>query len=99
MNEKHAGSCFDGLLAEEGKQEMVASTAIKPSIAREIGQAMKMQKLGKTAPAAGMRTRRMAFNRLFNANDTPLKLTRLTKLAMLKNTATLGKLPATELTA
>ena len=99
MNEKHAGSCFDGLLAEEGKQETAASTAIKPSIAWEIGRAMKMQKPGKTAPDAGIRTRRMASNRLPNANDTPLKLTRLTKLAMLKNTATLGKLPATELTA
>ena len=56
MNEKYAGNGFDDFPAKEGMLEGMRGTVIKRIIAWPIGQEMKVQKLGKTAPVARTRT-------------------------------------------
>jgi uncharacterized protein (DUF4415 family)/predicted XRE-type DNA-binding protein len=72
---KHFGSSFDEFLAEEGRLEEAAATAMKRIIAWQIEQEMKAQKLSKTAMAERMHMSHASLNRLLDEEDTSLTLT------------------------
>lgn len=74
MTNKHIGSSFDDLLADEGRLEEATAAAMKRIIAWQIEQEMKAQKLTKTAMAERMHTSRAALNRLLDKEDTSLTL-------------------------
>jgi len=82
MANKHIGSGFDELLAEEGILEEVTATAMKRIIAWQIAEEMKAQNLSKTAMATRMHTSRAALNRLLDEKDTSLTLTTLASAAV-----------------
>lgn len=86
MNKKHVGSSFDDFLAEEAILEEVTAMAVKRVLAWQIAQAMRAQKLTKTALSQKMHTSRAALNRLLDESDTSLTLTTLASAA-----AALGK--------
>ena len=86
MNKKHVGSSFDDFLAEEAMLEEVTAMAVKRVLAWQIAQAMRAQKLTKTALSQKMHTSRAALNRLLDESDTSLTLTTLASAA-----AALGK--------
>jgi len=77
MTKKYVGSSFDDFLAEDGRLEQATATAMKRVIAWQISQAMKAQKLSKTAMAERMHTSRAALNRLLDEEDTSLTLATL----------------------
>lgn len=52
FNNEHVGSNFDDFLQEEGLLEEATAIAIKRVLAWQIAEAMKAQKLTKTAMAA-----------------------------------------------
>jgi antitoxin HicB len=82
MKKQNIGSSFDDFLAEEGMLEEVTAIAVKRVIAWQIEQAMKQQKVNKTAMAKKMQTSRAALNRLLDQNDTSLTLTTLAGAAV-----------------
>jgi predicted XRE-type DNA-binding protein len=86
MNKKHVGSSFDDFLAEEAMLEDATAVAVKRVLAWQIAQAMRAQKLTKTALSQKMHTSRAALNRLLDESDTSLTLTTLASAA-----AALGK--------
>ena len=77
MTKKYVGSSFDDFLAEDGRLEQATATAMKRVIAWQISQAMKAQKLSKTAMAERMHTSRAALNRLLDEEATSLTLATL----------------------
>ena len=77
MTKEYVGSSFDDFLAEDGRLEQATATAMKRVIAWQISQAMKAQKLSKTAMAERMHTSRAALNRLLDEEDTSLTLATL----------------------
>lgn len=64
------GSKFDDYLAEAGLLEEVTATAMKRVLAWQIAQAMKKQRVTKSAMAKRMRTSRAALDRLLDADNT-----------------------------
>lgn len=81
FNNEHVGSSFDDFLQEEGLLEEATAVAIKRVLAWQIAEAMKAQKLTKTAMAAKMHTSRASLNRLLDEEDTSLTLTTLASAA------------------
>lgn len=81
FNNEHVGSNFDDFLQEEGLLEEATAIAIKRVLAWQIAEAMKAQKLTKTAMPAKMHTRRASLNRLLDKEDTSLALTTLASAA------------------
>ncbi len=81
FNNEHVGSSFDDFLQEEGLLEEATAVAIKRVLAWQIAEAMKAQKLTKTAMAAKMHTSRASLNRLLDEDDTSLTLTTLASAA------------------
>lgn len=81
MAKRHIGSSFDDFLSEEAMLEEVNAVAVKRVIAWQIEQAMKKEKLTKTALVARMHTSRAALNRLLDEKDTSLALTTLAGVA------------------
>lgn len=86
------GSSFDDFLAEEAIFDEVTAVAVKRVIAWQIGQAIKAQRISKTALAEKMHTSRASLNRLLDEEDTSLTLTTLVSAA-----AALGKRVRVEL--
>lgn len=82
----HLGSKFDDFLAEEGLLEEVTATAMKRVLAWQIEQAMKKQRITKSAMAKKMRTSRAALDRLLDADNTSVTLQTMGRAA-----AVLGK--------
>ena len=82
----HRGSKFEDFLAEQGLLEDVTATAMKRVLAWQIEQAMKKQKLTKTAMAKRMGTSRAALDRLLDADNTSVTLQTMGRAA-----AALGK--------
>jgi hypothetical protein len=82
----HLGSKFDDFLAEEGLLEEVTATAMKRVLAWQIAQAMKKQRVTKSAMAKRMRTSRAALDRLLDADNTSVTLQTMGRAA-----AVLGK--------
>ncbi len=81
FNDQHVGSSFDDFLQEEGLLEEATAVAIKRVLAWQIAEAMKAQKLTKTAMATKMHTSRASLNRLLDEEDTSLTLTTLASAA------------------
>src|ERR1700685_2350963 len=82
----HRGSKFDDYLAEENLLEAVTATAMKRVLAWQITQAMKKQRVTKSAMAKRMRTSRAALDRLLDADNTSV-----TPQTMGRAAAVLGK--------
>jgi antitoxin HicB len=80
------GSTLDEFLAEEGILEEATEYAIKAVLAWQIEQAMKAQKLSKSAMAQRMGTSRAQLDRLLDPDNTSVTLHTLQKAA-----ATLGR--------
>ena len=95
FNDQHVGSSFDDFLQEEGLLEEATAVAIKRVLAWQIAEAMKAQKLTKTAMAAKMHTSRASLNRLLDEDDTSLTLTTLASAAnALGQKIHVGRVPA-----
>jgi hypothetical protein len=82
----HRGSKFEDFLAEEGLLEGATTTALKRVLAWQIAQAMKKQRVTKSAMARRMRTSRAALDRLLDADNTSVTLQTMGRAA-----AVLGK--------
>jgi antitoxin HicB len=82
----HRGSKFEDYLAEEGLLEETTATAMKRVLAWQIAQAMKKQRVTKSAMAKRMRTSRAALDRLLDADNTSVTLQTMGRAA-----AVLGK--------
>lgn len=82
----HLGSKFDDFLAEDGLLEEVTATAMKRVLAWQIVQAMKKQRITKTAMARRMVTSRAALDRLLDTDNTSVTLQTMGRAA-----AALGK--------
>jgi hypothetical protein len=78
---KNIGSDFDDFLREEGILAEVEAAATKRILAFEIDQAMKKQRLTKTAMAAKMHTSRASVNRLLDPANTAVTLTTMEQAA------------------
>ncbi len=70
----HRGSKFEDYLAEEGLLEEPPRPAMKRVLAWQIAQAMKKQRVTKSAMAKRMRTSRAALDRLLDADNTSVTL-------------------------
>lgn len=81
MKKENIGSSFDSWLEEEGIREQVTAGAIKRVLARQIEEAMKAQKLSKTAMAHRMETSRSALERLLDPDNDAVTLATLQKAA------------------
>jgi predicted XRE-type DNA-binding protein len=81
MTNPHVGSSFDDFLVDEGILEEVEAIAIKRILARQISEAMKVQKLTKKAMAERMGTSRSALDRLLEPENTSVTLRTLQKAA------------------
>lgn len=82
----HRGSKFEDYLAEEGLLEDVTATAMKRVLVWQITQAMKKQRIAKSALAKRMKTSRAALDRLLDAGNTSVTLQTMGRAA-----AALGK--------
>lgn len=82
----HRGSKFEDYLAEQGLLEEATTTAMKRVLAWQIAQAMKKQRVTKSAMAKRMRTSRAAIDRLLDAENTSVTLQTMGRAA-----AVLGK--------
>lgn len=80
------GSSPNDFLQQEGLLQEVVAAATKRVIAWQLDQAMKQQKMAKTALAERMGTSRAALSRLLDETDTGMTLSSLTSAA-----AALGK--------
>ncbi|MDE0855696.1 MAG: helix-turn-helix transcriptional regulator [Nevskia sp.] len=78
---RHIGSDFDDFLAEEGVLEETTARAVKRVIAWQLQEAMKTQRVSKSAMAKRMRTSRSALDRLLDENDTGLTIDTLSRAA------------------
>ena len=81
MKNKAIGSSFDDFLAEEGISEEVEAGAIKKIIAYQLLEAIKKERLTKTALAVQLDTSRAAVNRLLDPDNESITLLTLKKAA------------------
>ncbi|MDN5881513.1 MAG: helix-turn-helix domain-containing protein [Nitrosospira sp.] len=79
---KHIGSDFDDLLAEDGNREEVTAAAMKRVIAWQLNEAMKARRISRTEMAKRMHTSRMVINRLLDADDTSVTLATLARASV-----------------
>jgi DNA-binding Xre family transcriptional regulator len=75
------GSGLDDLLKSEGVFERFQATAIKETIAFQIANEMKRNKLTKTQMAERMKTSRAQLNRLLDPKDGNVTLETLQRAA------------------
>jgi len=78
---KHIGSSFDDLLAEDGILAETESVAVKRVIAYQLSQLMQSQKISKVAMARRMNTSRSALDRLLDPDNTSITLQTLERAA------------------
>ncbi|HWB18937.1 MAG TPA: XRE family transcriptional regulator [Phycisphaerales bacterium] len=83
MKQKHIGSKFEDLLAEEGILEECRASAIKFKIARELERAMLQRKLSKSEIAKRLNTSRSGVERLLDPANTSITLNTMAKVAHL----------------
>lgn len=81
MNNNYIGSSFDDFLVEEGIVEEVESGAIKKIIACQLQEAIKRERITKTALASRLETSRAAVNRLLDPENESITLLTLKKAA------------------
>lgn len=77
----HRGSGLDDLLKSEGVFEQFQAMAIKETIAFQIANEMKQNKLTKTQMAERMKTSRAQLNRLLDPKDGNVTLETLQRAA------------------
>ena len=82
----HEGSAFDDFLKEEKIYDAVNTGALKRVLAWKIEQAMKKQRITKSAMAERMKTSRPAVDRLLDPDNKSVTLATLARAA-----AVLGK--------
>ena len=75
------GSSLDDFLKEEGTLEEARAIALKETIAWQIQQAMKKEKITKIEMARRMRTSRAALDRLLDPESESVTLQTLCKAA------------------
>jgi predicted XRE-type DNA-binding protein len=83
MKQKHIGSKFEDLLAEEGILEECRASAIKFKIARELERAMLQRKMSKSEIAKRLNTSRSGVERLLDPANTSITLNTMAKVAHL----------------
>lgn len=76
---KHIGSSFDDFLEEEGIKAEVEAVALKRVIAWQLSQAMKKNRMSKSAMARAMNTSRSQLDRLLDPENDALTLHTLTQ--------------------
>lgn len=81
MANKHIGSGIDDLLREEGVLEEFQARAVKETIAWQLDQAMKDQKLSKRKLATLMHTSRSQVDRMLDPKDGNVTLHTLQRAA------------------
>jgi antitoxin HicB len=74
-------STLDDLLKEGGKLDEFQAVAIKEVLAWQIGEAMKANKLSRSALAIRMKTSRSQIGRLLDPKDGNVTLTTLQRAA------------------
>ena len=79
---KNIGSSFDSWLREEDIYEEVTATAIKRVLARQLGAAMRNERVSKAEMARRMHTSRAALDRLLDPDNDAVTLGTLRKAAM-----------------
>ncbi|HZZ41956.1 MAG TPA: helix-turn-helix transcriptional regulator [Tepidisphaeraceae bacterium] len=83
MKQKHLGSKFEDILAEEGILEGCRASAIKFKIARELEKAMNERKITKAEMAKRLKTSRTGVDRLLDPENTSITLNTMAKVAQL----------------
>ncbi len=83
MNKRnaHIGSSLDDFLKEEGVLEETRAAVLKQTLAWQVQQAMKKDKISKVEMARRMNTSRAALNRLLDPGNTSVTLQTLTRAA------------------
>ena len=79
------GSRFDDFLREEGTYAQAQAVAIKRVLAWQLAEAMKKQKLTKSAMAKRMATSRSQLDRLLDPENADVQLDTLTRAASAVN--------------
>jgi antitoxin HicB len=76
-------SSLDDFLKQEGKFEEFQTTAIKETIAWQLGEAMRVNKVSRTRLAERMGTSRSQVNRLLDPNDGNVTIKTLQRAALI----------------
>ena len=78
---KHIGSSLDDFLKEEGVLEEARAVALKETLAWQVQQAMKKEKISTVEMARRMNTSRAALDRLLDPGNASVTLQTLTRAA------------------
>jgi uncharacterized protein YaaW (UPF0174 family) len=78
---KHIGSSLEDFMREEGVLEQTRAVALKETLAWQVQQAMKKQKISKVEMARRMNTSRAALDRLLDPGNASVTLQTLTRAA------------------
>jgi hypothetical protein len=78
---KHIGSSLEDFLKEESILEETRAVALKETLAWQVQQAMKKDKISKAEMARRMNTSRAALDRLLDPGNAPVTLQTLTRAA------------------
>ena len=78
---KHIGSSLDDFLKQEGVLEETRAIVLKETLAWQVQQAMKKDKITKVEMARRMKTSRAALDRLLDPGDASVTLQTLTRAA------------------
>jgi hypothetical protein len=78
---KHIGSSLEDFLKEEGVLEATRAVVLKETLAWQVLQAMKKEKISKVEMARRMKTSRAALDRLLDPGNASVTLQTLTRAA------------------
>jgi antitoxin HicB len=78
---KHIGPSLDDFLKEEGVLEPTRAVVLKETLAWQVQQAMKKDKISKVQMARRMKTSRAALDRLLDPANASVTLQTLTRAA------------------
>ena len=78
---KHIGSSLEDFLKEEGVLEQTRAVVLKETLAWQVQQAMKKEKISKVEMARRMKTSRAALDRLLDPGNASVTLQTLTRAA------------------
>lgn len=78
---KHIGPSLNDFLEEEGILEETRAVALKETLAWQVQQAMKREKISKVEMARRMNTSRAALDRLLDPSNSSVTLQTLTRAA------------------
>ena len=78
---KHIGPSLEDLLKEEGVLEETRAVALKETLAWQVQQAMRKEKISKAEMARRMNTSRAALDRLLDPSNASVTLQTLTRAA------------------